>query len=84
MTIGVRKSQLLLPKLLNIFLEIIMSDALEHHNGILKIGSRSITKSRFDDDIDEQKKANKTFYEHLDKIQLHIYILEWKAHRKLN
>ena len=36
----------------NIFLERIMSDALEEHDGKVSIGGRNITNLRFADDID--------------------------------
>ena len=41
-----------LTTLLNIFLERIMTDALEDHEGIVSIGGRAITNLRFADDID--------------------------------
>ena len=40
------------PTLFNIFLEKIMTDALENHEGTVKIGGRLITNLRFADDID--------------------------------
>ena len=51
-TVGVRQRCLLSPTLLNIFLERIMTDALEDHEGTVSIGSRTITNLRFADDID--------------------------------
>ena len=36
----------------NIFLELIMSDSLEEHDGKLSTGGRNITNLRFADDID--------------------------------
>ena len=50
--VGVRQECLLSPTLFNIFLEWIMSDALEEHDGKVSIGSRNITNLRFADDID--------------------------------
>ena len=38
--------------LFNIFLERIMTDALEDHKGTVNIGRRTITNLRFADDID--------------------------------
>ena len=51
-TVGVRQGCLLPPTLFNIFLERIMSDALEEHDGKVSIGGRNITNLRFADDID--------------------------------
>ena len=51
-TIGVRQGYLLSPTLFNIFLERIMTDALEDHEGTVRIGGRTITNLPFADDID--------------------------------
>ena len=51
-TIGVRPGFLLSPTLFNIFLERIMTDALEDQEGTDSIGGRTITNLRFADDID--------------------------------
>ena len=51
-TVGVRQGCLLSPDLLNIFLEKIMTDALEDHEGTASLGARAITNLRFADDID--------------------------------
>ena len=40
------------PTLFNIFLERIMTDALEDHKGTVNIGGRAVTNLRFADDID--------------------------------
>ena len=51
-TDGVPQECLLSPTLFNIFLERIMTDALEDHEGTVSIGGRTITNLRFPDDID--------------------------------
>ena len=51
-TIGVCQGCLLSPNVFNIFLERIMANALEDHEGTFSIVGRTITNLRFADDID--------------------------------
>ena len=51
-TVGVQQGCLLPPTRFNIFLERIMTDASEDHEGTVNIGGRTITNLRFADDID--------------------------------
>ena len=69
-TVGVRQGCLLSPTLFNIFLERIMTDALEDHEGTVRTRGRTITNLRCADDIDglageEEELAN--VVERLDK-----------------
>ena len=49
-TVGDRQGYLLFPTLFNIFLERIMTDALEYHMGTVTIGERTLTNLCFTDD----------------------------------
>ena len=69
-TVGVRQGCLLSPIFFNIFLERIMSAALEEYDGKVSIGGTNITNLRFADDIDalaEGEQELETLVESLDK-----------------
>ena len=69
-TVGVRQGWLLSPILFNIFLEQIMSAALEEHDGKVSIGGRNITNLWFADDMDalaEAEQELEAIVESLDK-----------------
>ena len=68
--VGVRQGCLLSPTLFNIFLERIMSDALEEHDGKVSIHGRNITNLRLADDIGAlavEEQELETLVESLDK-----------------
>ena len=75
-TVGVRQGCLPSLTLSNIFLERIMTDALDDHEDTVSIGGRTITNLRFADDIDglagEEELAN--LVERLDKASTAYYM----------
>ena len=70
-TVGVRQGRLFSPTLFNIFLERIMTDASEDHEGTVSIRGRAITNLRFADDIDSlagEKEELAKLMERLNKV----------------
>ena len=80
-TVGVRPDVYSHPPFFNIFLERIMADALEDHEGAVSIGGRTITNLRFADDMDglagEEEEFTK-LVECLDKAS-NVYGMEISA-----
>ena len=69
-TVGVRQGCHLSPTLFNNFLERIMTDALEEHEGNVSIDGRNISNLRFAFDIDtlaEEEQELEALVESLDK-----------------
>ena len=69
-TVEVRQRSLLSLTLFNIYLEPIMSDALEEHVGQVSIGGKIVTNWHFADDIDAQaegEQKQEALVESLDK-----------------
>ena len=80
-TVGVQQGCLLSPTLFNIFLERIMTDVSEDHEGTVSIGRRTITNLRFADNIDglaEKEGELANFVERLQKAST-AYIMEISA-----
>ena len=75
-TVEVRQGCLLSPTVFNMFLERMMADSLEDHEGTVNIEGWTITNFRFADDIDglagkEEELAN--LVEHLGKASISYY-----------
>ena len=77
-TVGVRQGCLLSPTLFNIFLERIMSDALEDHEGTVSIGGRTITNLRFADYIDGQAGSEEELANLVKRLDKNLHTL-WHA-----
>ena len=70
-TVRLRQGCILSPTLFNIFLKRIISDALEEHDGKVRIGGRNITNLRFSNDVNalaEEEQELEALVESLDKV----------------
>ena len=68
-TAGARQGCLLSPTLFNIFLERIMTNALEDHEGSVSIGGRTITNLRFADGIDALARKEEEFFKLVNQLE---------------
>ena len=68
-TAGVGHVCLLSPTLFNIFLERIMTDALEDHEGSISIGGRAITNLRFADGNDALARKEEELFKLLNQLE---------------
>ena len=68
-TAGARQGCLLSPTLFNIFLERIMTNALEDHEGSVSIGGRTITNLRFADGIDALARKEEELFKLVNQLE---------------
>ena len=68
-TAGARQGCLLSPTLFNIFLERIMTNALEDHEGSVSIGGRTITNIRFADGIDALARKEEELFKLVNQLE---------------
>ena len=79
---GVRQECILSPTLFNMFLERIMSDVLEGHEGTVSIAGRTITNLRFADAIDGLTGSEQELAQVVERIDQTSKAYVWRSDQR--